>query len=106
MARLQPIAPCYLRLASATAAQRAAFGEQFRPGGAVDGAVHAAASEQGRVGGIDEGVNVEGRDVGDDYLDAIRHCSSQGIRLPDRLQVCSCCYLKSDPGTGAQGNAI
>ena len=40
----------------------------------MDGAVHAAAAEQGGVGGIDDGVNVERGDVGLEDLDPARHC--------------------------------
>ena len=42
----QPIAAGDLGAAGLAAAKRAAFGEQFRPGGAMDGAVNAAAAEQ------------------------------------------------------------
>ena len=41
----------------ATAVQSAAFGEKLGPGRAMDGAIDATAAEQGRVGGVDDGVN-------------------------------------------------
>ena len=53
-------------------AQRLALGQQLRSGGAMDGAVDAAAAEQRRFGGIDDGVDVERRDVGDADLEPRR----------------------------------
>ena len=44
----------------------ATFGEQFGPGRAVDRAIDAAPAEQGCIGGVDDGVNAQGSDVGDD----------------------------------------
>ena len=61
----KPIAAGDLGGAGGAAAERAALGDQFRAGGAMDGAVDAAAAEQRRVGRIDDGVDVERRDVGD-----------------------------------------
>src|SRR5262245_14843671 len=49
--------------AGIAAAERAAFGEQVRPGGAMDGAVDAAAAEQRPVGGVDDGPHIERGDV-------------------------------------------
>jgi hypothetical protein len=46
--------------------QRAAFGEQFRTGGPMDRAVDAAATEQRRIRGVDDGVNAQCRDIGND----------------------------------------
>ena len=73
MAGLEAIAARDLGLAGLAAAERAAFGEQLRPGGAMDGAVDAAAAEQGGVGRVDDGVDVERGDVGLEDLDAVRH---------------------------------
>ena len=73
---LQPVAARDLGLAGLAAAERAAFGEQLRPGGAMDGAVHAPAAEQGRLGRVDDGVHVEAGDVGLQDLDPVRHASS------------------------------
>lgn len=60
----QAIALRELGVARCAAAQLAAFGKQLRPGGAMDCAIHAAAAEQGRIGRVDDGVNVQRRDVG------------------------------------------
>ena|SRR6266851_1690619 len=46
--------------------ERAAFRKKLRPGRAMDRAVDATAAEQRGVGGIDDGVNAQARDVGDD----------------------------------------
>ena len=50
-------------LAGRTASQRAAFGQQARPGGTVDGAVHAAAAQEAFIGHIDDGVNFQKSDI-------------------------------------------
>jgi hypothetical protein len=44
----------------------AAFGEQFRPGGAMDRAVDATPAEQRAVRRVDDGVNAKAGNVGDD----------------------------------------
>jgi hypothetical protein len=75
-------------------AQGLAFGQQLRSGGTMDGAVDAAAAEQRGVGSVDDGVDVERRDVGDADLEPrrsdisgeqgrdahARHCSTRGRR--------------------------
>jgi hypothetical protein len=76
---LQPVAAGDLRLARGAAAEPAAFREQARPGGAMDRPVDAAAAEQRLVGGVDDRVEAERRDVGDDDLD--RHgAQPAGVR--------------------------
>src|SRR5262249_6425830 len=45
------------------AAERAAFGEKLRPGGAMDGPVDAAAAEQWPGGSVDDGPDIERGDV-------------------------------------------
>ena len=59
-------------LAHGTAAELDALGEELAARGAVDGAVHAAASEKRAVGGIDDGVDIERRDVALDDGDGTR----------------------------------
>src|SRR5262249_49584259 len=54
------------------AAERATFGEKLRAGGAMDGAVDAAAAEQRSVGGVDDGPDIERRDVRDADFEARR----------------------------------
>jgi hypothetical protein len=51
--------------AGLAAMERAAFGQQFGPGRAMDRTIDAAAAEQRRVGGVDDGVNAQRRDIGD-----------------------------------------
>jgi hypothetical protein len=57
MPRLQPVPPGDPGIARRAAIQRAAFVEKLRPGRAMDRAIDATAAEQGRVGGVDDGVN-------------------------------------------------
>jgi hypothetical protein len=65
MARRQPITPGDFGVAGCAAMKRAAFRQQFLPGRAMDRAIHAAAAEQRRIRGVDDGVNAKCRDVGD-----------------------------------------
>ena len=64
----QAIAAGQLGLARLAAAQRAAFGQQPRPGRAVDGAVHTAAAQQRGPGRVDDGVYGKAGDVVPDDL--------------------------------------
>ena len=57
MPRRQAIASGDFGVAGLAAVQRAAFGQQLRPGRAMDRAIDAAAAEQRRVRGVDDGVN-------------------------------------------------
>ena len=52
--------------------ERAAFGQQLRPRRAMDRAIDAAPAEQGRVGRVDDGVNAQGCDIGDDGFETCR----------------------------------
>src|SRR5207248_1710879 len=72
------------RLARGAASERAALGEQLGPRGAMNRAVHAAAAEQRRVGGVDDGVDGLLSDVALDSFD-VRHAvtlPSPRLRLP------------------------
>jgi hypothetical protein len=62
------------RLARGAAADRAACGEEFRAGGAMDRAIDAAAAEQGAVRGVDDGVDGKTRDVASFEGDSIQGC--------------------------------
>ena len=57
MPRRQPISPGDLGFAGRAALERAAFCQQLRAGRAMDRAIDAAPAKQGRVRGVDEGVN-------------------------------------------------
>jgi hypothetical protein len=62
----QPISQGDLGVAGLAAMERAAFGYQFRPGAAMNRAIDAAAAEQGIIRGVDDGINAQARDVGND----------------------------------------
>src|SRR3954454_13848805 len=64
MPRGKPVAFRDFGVAGSAAAEAATFGQKFWPGGAVDGAIDAAAAEQRAVRSVDDGVNVQGGDVG------------------------------------------
>jgi hypothetical protein len=66
--RRQPIAFGDLGIAGFAAMQRAAFGKQFGSSRIMYIAIDAATTKQRRIGGVDDGVNAQGRDVGDDDL--------------------------------------
>ena len=57
--RGQAVAERDLGVAGGAAAERAAFAQQLRPGGAVDRAVDPAAAEQRVVRGVDDRVDLE-----------------------------------------------
>ena len=72
MPRRKPVSAGDLGVARRAAIERAAFGEQFGPGGAMDRAIDAAPAEQRRIRGVDDGVNAQGRDVGNDDFEPRR----------------------------------
>jgi hypothetical protein len=57
MPSLQQIAPGDLGIAGLAAMEGAAFGEKLGSRRAMDRAIDAAPAEQGRIGGVDDGVN-------------------------------------------------
>src|ERR1700733_7073305 len=61
----KPITAGHLGATGLAAAKRAAFRQQLRPGGAMDGAVDAAAPQQRSVRRIDDGVERKRCDIGD-----------------------------------------
>ena len=77
--RLQPVAPCDLRFASAAAMQGAALGKQLRPCCPVNGSIHATAAQQAAVSRIHDAVTVQLGNVSLHYLNLIfyffrNHC--------------------------------
>jgi len=60
----QPISAGDFGVAGRATMERAAFGEQFRAGAAMDRAIDAAATKQRRICGVDDGVNAQRRDIG------------------------------------------
>jgi len=53
----QPISAGDFGIAGRAAIQRATFGKQFGSGRPMDRAIDAAPAEQGRIRGVDDGVN-------------------------------------------------
>ena len=62
----QAVGVGHLAFARAATVQCAAFRQQFRPGGAVYGTVHAPAAQQRAVGRIHDGICLQFRDVAHD----------------------------------------
>ena len=53
-------------VAGGAATKRAAFGKQLGTGGPMNRTIDAATTEQRRIGGVDDGVNAQCRDIGND----------------------------------------
>ena len=66
MAGRQTVSTADFGFSGIAAVQQTAFRQKLRPCRAMDRAIDAAATEQRRIGGVDDGVNAQGRDVGDD----------------------------------------
>jgi hypothetical protein len=62
----QPISAGDYGIAGRAAIQRAALGKQFGAGRPMDGAIDAAPAKERRIRGIDDGVNAQRCDVGND----------------------------------------
>jgi hypothetical protein len=78
MPRQQAISLGDLRIASLAAAELAAFGQQLRTGRIVDCTINTAATKQRRIGGVDDGVNAQRRNVGDDDFKSRRAYLKRG----------------------------
>jgi hypothetical protein len=65
MARRQPVTSGDFGLPRLAPTERTAFREKLRPGGAMDRPIHAPTTEKRTVGGVDDDVNAQCRDVGD-----------------------------------------
>ena len=55
---LEVVAPGNLSMPGFTAAEGSAFSEEFRPGGTMNGPIHAAAAQKGAIGGVDNALRV------------------------------------------------
>jgi hypothetical protein len=87
-----------LGAASFAAMKRAAFGEQFGSGGAMDRAIDAAAAQQRGIRGVDDGVNAQRGDIGDDDFEPRRTDVARSRRQADAeaatvtpLSASNCC---------------
>jgi hypothetical protein len=72
MSRRQPIGLGDFGVTGLAATEGATLGEKLRPGRAMDCTIDAATAEQRRVRGVDDGVNAERCDVGDDDFESRR----------------------------------
>ena len=72
MPRGKRISPGDFGVAGLAAIQRAAFGQQLGSGRAMDRTVDAATAEQRGVRSVDDGVNAQGGDIGDDDFEPRR----------------------------------
>ena len=72
MSRRKPVAMGDLGVAGLAATKRAAFGEQPGPGCAMDRAIDSAAAQQRAIRGVDDGVNAQCGDIGDDDFEPRR----------------------------------
>jgi hypothetical protein len=78
MPRRQSITFGDFGVAGLAAMERAAFGQQFGAGRAMDRAIDAATAEQRGIRSVDDGVNAQGRDVGDDDFQPRRTYLARG----------------------------
>lgn len=72
MARRQPVALRDPGVAGSAAAEPAALGQKIGPRRAMDRTIDAATAEQRLVSRVDDGVDAQRRDVGDDDLEGRR----------------------------------
>jgi hypothetical protein len=72
MPRRKPVTMGDLGVAGLAATEPAAFGEQRRSRGAMDRAVDPAAAQQRAIRGVDDGVNAQCGDIGDDDFEPRR----------------------------------
>ena len=63
---LEPVALGDLGIASIAAMEHTAFGHEFRPGRPMDRTVDATPAQERRIGRVDDRVNAQCRDVGND----------------------------------------
>jgi hypothetical protein len=98
MPRRKQIALGDLGVAGFAATKRAAFGEQLRSCGAMDRAIDAASAQQRGIRGVDDGVNAQRGDIGDDDLEPRRTDVASGKSQADAeaatvtpLSASNCC---------------
>ena len=76
--RRQPVTSGDFGVARLAATQRTAFGQQLGTGRAMDCAIHAAAAEQRGIRGVNDGVNLQACDVGNDNFQPRRAALARG----------------------------
>ena len=97
MAGRQSVALGDLGVTGLTSTEGPAFRQQFGSGRIVDRTVHATAAKQRCIGGVDDGVNAQCGDVGDDNLEprrpelARRKAQAEAAASVTPLSANSCC---------------
>ena len=96
--RRQPVPSGDFGVAGRTAVERAAFGKQLRTGGAMDRAIDAAPAKERRIRGVDDGVNAQRGDIGNnDFQPRLADLARDGAQAEAAaltvtpLSVKSCC---------------
>lgn len=94
----QPVPLGDFGVAGGTTMQRAAFGQQFGTGAAMDGAIDPTPAEQGRIRGIDDGVNAQTGDIGNNNFQPRLADQARGVAQAEAaaltvtpLSANSCC---------------
>ncbi|SDJ81905.1 hypothetical protein SAMN05444171_0640 [Bradyrhizobium lablabi] len=94
----QPVALGDLGVAGGAAMQGAAFGKQFGTGSPMDRAIDTAAAEQRRIRGVDDGVNAQTGDIGNNNFQPRLADQARGVAQAEAaaltvtpLSANSCC---------------
>ena len=74
----QPVSPGDLGIAGCAATKRAAFRKQFGARSTVDGAIDAAPAEQRRIRSVDDAVNAQTGDIGNNDFQPRRADPARG----------------------------
>src|SRR5690349_20503985 len=107
MASGQAVALGQPRFAGRAAAQKAAFGDEFRPCRPVNRTIDTAAAEQRRVCSVNDGIDGESRDVAGFESNAprVRHDRLHDAAVP-RRNAMSRAFVKEQDGDSETGEIL
>src|ERR1700743_3062792 len=92
MRGVKPIALGDLGVAGLAAVEHTAFGDKLGPGRPMDRAIHAAPAKERRIGGVDDGVNAQCRNVSDDDFESPLKAQAEAAAwTATPLSAKSCC---------------
>jgi hypothetical protein len=92
MFRSEPVSAGNLGIAGLAAAKHATFVEQLRSRRPVDGTIDAATAQERRIGGVDDSVNAQGRNVSDDDFESLLKAQAEAAAwTATPLSAKSCC---------------